>query len=112
MNVTGKTKIYRRDFNGRPSYSRAISSQEYKDGQKGEWMTVFEAVQLPKDTDIADRSIIEVTKGFEATYKSKNGIMRKLVVMEFDVLDGEAIYVDEDHKNAHYTALTDDDVPF
>lgn len=102
MNVTGKTKIYRKDYNGKPSYSRAISSQEYKDGQKGDWITVYEPIQFPKGTDIEDRSIIEVTKGFEATYKTDNGNKRKLVVMEYKVLDG---------KNG-FSSLTNEDIPF
>ena len=101
MDVKGRTKIYRKDFNGRASYSRAISSQEYKDGQKGEWITVYENVQFPKGTDIADRSIIEVTKGFESTYKSKNGPERKLVVQEFRVIDGQ-----------QYAAVDDASIPF
>ena len=87
MDVRGRTKIYRKDFNGKPSYSRAISSQEYKDGQKGDWITAYETVQFPKGTLIEDRSIVEVTKGFEATYKSKDGVRRKLVVQEYNVID-------------------------
>lgn len=104
MDVTGKTKIYRKDFNGKPSYSRAISSQEYKDGQKGDWITVFESVQFPKGTVLADRSVIEVTKGFEATYKAKDENKRKLVVQEYKVLDGE--------EQAGFTALSNEDIPF
>lgn len=103
MNVVGRTKIYRKEFDGRPSYSRAISSQEYKDGQKGDWITVYESVQFPKGTDLKDRSIIEVSKGFEATYKSKNGNMRKLVVQEFKLIDGE---------ESGFAAIKDDDIPF
>lgn len=100
MNVTGKTRIYRREFDGRPAYSRAINSQEYKDGQKGDWITVYEPVQFPKGTEVPDRAIIEVTKGFEATYKGKGGNQRKLVVQEFRVLDAE------------HTELADGDIPF
>ena len=105
MNVTGKTKIYRKDFNGKPSYSRAISSQEYKDGQKGDWITVFESVQMPKGTNLADKSIIDVTKGFESTYKSRDGNKRKLVVQEYKLLDGEA-------EPMGFSALSDSEVPF
>lgn len=104
MNVTGRTKIYRKDFNGKPVYSRAISSQEYKDGQKGDWIVIYEAVQMPKGTDIADRSIIDVTKGFEATYKYKDEIRQKIVVQEYKVLDGE--------QPSGYSAISNDDIPF
>lgn len=86
MNVTGQTKIYRKEFNGRPSYSRCIASQDYKDGKKGDWIRTYESVQFPKGVDIPDRSIVEI-KGFEATYNSRNGVQRKLVVQEYKVLD-------------------------
>ena len=54
MNVTGKTKIFRKDFDGHPAYSRAISSQEYKDGQKGKWIRTYESVQFPFGTQLED----------------------------------------------------------
>ena len=87
MNVNGQTKIYRKDFNGRPSYSRSIASQEYKDGQKGDWIRTYEPVQFPKGAEIPDRSIVQV-QGFEAVYKNRKGeIQRKLVVQNYDVMD-------------------------
>ena len=103
MDVTGKMKVFRKDYNGKPAYSRAISSQEYKDGKKGDWITVWENVQFPKGTDIPDRSIVEV-KGFEATYKSKDGNKRKLVVTEYNVLDKG--------KPQGFSRLSDDNIPF
>lgn len=109
MDVKGKTKIYRKDFDGRPSYSRMISSQEYKDGQKGDWISAFENVQFPKDTDIPDRSIVEIT-GFEAVYKYKDKIRRKLVVTEYAVLDSSDRKTIE-HDDG-FTAMTDEDIPF
>lgn len=111
MDVRGKTKIYRKDFNGRPSYSRAISSQEYKDGQKGEWITDFETVQFPRGTDIPDRSIVEIS-GFEAVYNSKNGIKRKLVVTEYAVMDSSDRRTIKTDEPSGYTALSEDEVPF
>lgn len=111
MDVTGRTKIYRKDFNGRPSYSRAINSQEYKDGQKGDWITDFETVQFPKGTDIPDRSIVEV-KGFEAVYNSKNGARRKLVVTEYNVIDPGREYTEFQDEPSGFTGLSEDEVPF
>lgn len=106
MNVSGDTKIYRKDFDGRPSYSRAIYSQEYKDGKKGDWITTFENVQFPKGTNIPDRTMVRL-KGFEAVYKSKDGIKRKLVVTEYEVMDPQAEYAAEE-----YEQIRDDDLPF
>lgn len=111
MDIRGKTKIYRKDFNGRQSYSRAISSQEYKDGQKGDWITDFEAVQFPRGTDIPDRSIVEIS-GFEAVYNSKNGVKRKLVVSEYSVLDSSDRRTIETDEPSGFSALTEEEVPF
>lgn len=41
MNVTGKTKIYRKDFDGHPAYSRAITSRKFVNGVKGDWINQF-----------------------------------------------------------------------
>lgn len=109
MDVTGKTKIFRKDFNGRPAYSRAISSQGYKDGQKGDWISEWESVQFPKGTDIPDRSIVEI-KGFEAVYKSKDVVRRKLVVKEYRVLDEGKVQT-ETNQPSGYTAI-EEDIPF
>lgn len=102
MNVKGKTKIYRKDFNGRPAYSRSIASQEFKDGQKGDWIRTYEPVQFPKGTDIADGSIVEV-EGFEAVFKNKGEIKRKLVVTKYQV---------EQSDDGFFNDSFDEDMPF
>lgn len=109
MEVKGQTKIYRKDFDGRPAYSRRIASQEYKDGQKGEWVSDYEAVQFPKDTNLIDGSIVQL-EGFEAVYKNRNGeVKRKLVVTKYTLLDApEHIKKNE----PMYEAIRDDDIPF
>lgn len=100
MDVTGRTKIFRKDFDGRPCYSRAISSQEYKDGQKGNWISEYEVVQFPKGTDIPNKSIVEL-KGFESVYRSRDGeVKRKLVVIEHKIID------------EGFTSIINDEVPF
>ena len=123
MNVYGQTKIYRKDFNGRPAYSRRIAAQEYKDGQKGEWINLYENVQMPKNTNIPDGCIVEVVKGFESLYKSKNGVMRKLIVQEYKVLDqprnsgrnentASQDYNEMPDDMQGFSQLQDDDIPF
>lgn len=107
MDVRGKTKIFRKDFNGKPAYSRSVSSQKFADGQKGGWISAWESVQFPKGTDIPDRSIVEV-EGFEAVYESKDGIKRKLVVTKYAVLDSS----DSRTIEGGFTQLSDEDVPF
>ena len=80
MNITGKTMIFRKDFNGKPSYSRSISSKDID----GNWVSVFENVQMPKGTDLPNKTKIDVIKGFEAVYEKRDGTKdRKTVVMEY-----------------------------
>ena len=80
MNITGKTMIFRKDFDGRPSYSRSISSKDID----GNWISVFENVQMPKGTDLPNKTKIEVIKGFEAVYEKRDGTKdRKIVVMVY-----------------------------
>lgn len=87
MNVTGKTKIFRKDFDGRPAYSRAVSSREFKDGQQTDnWIRTYESVKLPKDSLLTDGSIIDVKNGFESVFKSSDGsIKRQLVVLDYSL---------------------------
>ena len=104
MNVTGKTKIFRKDFDGVPAYSRAISSQKFENGQKGAWIKTYESVQFPKGTQIEDGTIINVTKAFEAVYETRTGeVRRKLIVMEYEA---------DAPKEPGYEAITNDDIPF
>ena len=106
MEVTGRTKIYRKDFDGHPAYSRAISSRKFENGQKGDWLKpVYEVVQFPIGTQIADGTIVNITKSFESTFENRQGeVKRKLVVQEFSILDTST--------DRAYTALTNDDIPF
>lgn len=107
MNVTGKTKIFRKDFDGKPAYSRAISSRKYENGKQGDWLKpVYESVQLPKGTQIEDGTIINVTSAFESSYETRSGeVKRKLVVQEYEV-EGAV------KTEPEFTALTNDDIPF
>ena len=109
MEVRGKTKIYRKDFDGHPAYSRRISSQKYENGQKGAWISDFEAVQFPNGTQIADGTVVDITKAFEAVYENRKGeVKRKLVVLEYSIEDAlPASPTDEG-----FSALSNDDIPF
>lgn len=112
MNITGDTKIYRKDFNGRPSYSRCIASQEYKDGKKGDWIRMYEPVQFPKGTEIPDRSIVRL-EGFEAVFDSKYGVRRKLVVQKYEIMDAPKQNYDRTAEQEVYEGFVEtDDVPF
>lgn len=110
MEVKGRTKIYRKDFDGHPAYSRRISSQKFENGQKGAWISDFESVQFPTGTQIADGTTVDITKAFEAVYETRKGeVKRKLVVLEYSIEGDnmETALVDES-----FTALQSDDIPF
>ena len=107
MDVIGKTKIYRKDFDGRPAYSRAIASRKYENGQKGDWVKTYEPVQFPKDTHILDGTMVMI-KGFESVYETKTGeVKRKLVVKEFSIVPSE-----EESAEHGFSKLSNDDIPF
>ena len=66
---TGKAKIYRKDFDGRPSYSASISQKNVND----EWESAFIKVQFNRGVELADRTEIEVNNGWLKFYLNKDG---------------------------------------
>lgn len=107
MDVTGKTKIFRKDFNGRPAYSRQIKSREFVDGkQTDNWIRTYESVKLPKDATLTDGSIINVTRGFETVFKTSSGdVRRQLVVLDYSLEEmGDA--------PSGFNRVDDDSIPF
>lgn len=102
MNISGKCTIYAKEFNGRMAYSTNISQKNIN----GEWENMFVNVQLPKDTNLLDKTKIEVTKGFISFYKDKNGLPHiKLVIQEY-------ITEDEQIESEQYYNDTSIDLPF
>jgi len=80
MNITGKTKIYK----GMYGYSCSISNKQ----QDGSYNTMFMQLQLPKGIEPADKSIIEITKGFISFYQTKDGKqVPKIVVLDFNYIN-------------------------
>lgn len=89
MRVSGKTKIYRTDYeDGRVAYSRRIAWQKYENGQKGDWEGIWEEVKMPKGTDIPTKTMIDVKDAFESGWTKRDGtVVRQLVVLDFDLED-------------------------
>jgi hypothetical protein len=80
MNITGKTLIFKNDY----GYTTTIS----KKNQNGEYERMYVAVQLPRNVELENKTMIEITKGFLSFYKNKNGLpVIKLVVMEYQLQD-------------------------
>lgn len=114
MDVTGKCRLFRKDFDGRAAYSRSISSKEFVDGQRTDnWINAYESVQMPKGTDLPDKTTIVVTKGFETVYKKRNGeIARRLVVQEYEIENQDLAYENQDMGFEGFNAIQDDSIPF
>lgn len=84
MNITGKCTIYAKEYNGKVLYSTKISQKNIN----GEWESMFINVQFLKNTNISDKTKIEVTKGFEGFYKDKNGLPHiKYIIQEYTTED-------------------------
>ena len=101
MNIVGKTKIFKNEYNGNVFYTTSISSKN-REG-KYEYMTVD--VQLPKGTELENKTDIDITNGFLSFYKTKNGLSKiKYVVMDF--------VLEETQQNDYIPPMDDSDLPF
>lgn len=97
MNITGKTICYKNEF----GYSTAISNKK----QDGTYERMYVSLQLPKGVEVENKTYIEITKGFLAFYKDKNGLPKlKIVAME--------IKQDEPKQETFEEAYVPDDLPF
>ena len=107
MNITGKCTIYAKEYNGKVLYSTKICQKNIN----GEWESMFINVQFPKNTNISDKTKIEVTKGFEGFYKDKNGLPHiKYIIQEYttedEQIEREGIMNEQDYD------INNDDLPF
>lgn len=115
MELTGRIKLYRKDFDGKPVYSRSIASKKYENGQIiDEWQRVYQRVQMPKGTDIPDGTFINVKHGFEAVYTGQNGQpLVKLVVMKYELEEPEqAEQAEQETQVEGFSKIEDEDIPF
>lgn len=85
MNISGKMKIFRNEFNGRVFYTTSLTNK--LENGNYEYMNV--AVQFPKDTVIENKTDIDVIKGFMTFFKDKNGIEKPKAVIQEWILDTE-----------------------
>ena len=72
---------------------------------------MFINVQFPKNTNIPDKTKIEVTKGFEGFYKDKNGLPHiKYIIQEYttedEQIEREGIMNEQDY------SINNDILPF
>lgn len=107
MNISGKCIIYAKEYNGKALYSTKISQKNIN----GEWESMFINVQFPKNTNISDKTKIEVTKGFEGFYKDKNGLPHiKYIIQEYTTEDEQIER--EGIQNEQYYETSELNLPF
>lgn len=100
----GKAKIFRKDFDGRPSYSTSISQKNMNDA----WDSAFIRVQFNKGVEVEDRTEIEVNNGWLKFYKTRDGKDVFYVhINDFVVLNEPNAYADTDN-----FAQAELDIPF
>lgn len=77
MNISGNTMI----FKGEYGYSTAIS----KKNDDGTYDKMYLSIQLPKGTELENKTKINITNGFLTFYQTKEGLPKpKIVVMQFE----------------------------
>ena len=107
MNIFGKTMIFKSDY----GYSTAISNKN----KDGEYEKMYISVQLPRQAELENKTIINITNGFLSFYKSKDGLPKlKIVIMDYEV-DEEQKYIQEEREaiqNENSYNLSDDELPF
>ena len=98
MNISGKCKLFRNDYENGISYSTTISNKNIE----GKYENMYVIVQMPKGTNLESKTSINITNGFMSNYKDRNGLMKiKLVVLDYDI--------EPEEKPSEYTQ---DDLPF
>lgn len=86
MNITSNnTMIFAKEFEGKIHYRAGLSSKK----QDGSYDKAYIDVRLPKDVSIADRTKINITKGFLTFYKTKDGKDIWYIVVQEFTAEGE-----------------------
>ena len=111
MKILGKTMIFRNEYEGKSIYSTTISSKDIN----GNYTNMYVSVQLPKNIELENKTVIEITNGFLSFYNTKDGLPKiKIVVMEFTT-DEEQKYIQEEREaiqNEEIYGIKNDDLPF
>ena len=107
LNINGKVIIYKNDY----GYSTAISNKK----QDGTYERMYVSLQLPKNIELENRTVIEITNGFLSFFKTKDGLSKiKIIVMEFTT-DEEQKYIQEEREaiqNEEIYGVQDFGLPF
>lgn len=85
ININGETMIFKNEY----GYTTTISNKNLQ----GEYENMYVTIQLPKDDELENKTLINIAKGFMSFYKDKNGMAKpKLIVQEYAILqEGEGV---------------------
>lgn len=110
MDITGKMRLYRKDFDNNTAYSTSITNKNID----GTIRRLYISVQLPKGISLNDKIDINVKRGFLTFYEDNKGYQKiKIVVMDFEELLDEPGEEPIDITNDIDTMVNPDDVlPF
>lgn len=110
MNISGKIKIFRNQYDDRISYKTSISN---KVGEQYQYYNID--VQLPKGKDVLNNHDINVKNGFLSFYYDKDNNPRlKAVIMEYEEIEQSNKESIKDVNDIPFevTAIDDDMLPF
>lgn len=78
MKVTGKTRIFKNEYNGRLNYTTSISNKK----EDGTYEKMYLSVQFKKGQETEGN--IEIKDGFLSFYKTKEGLPKlKVVILDY-----------------------------
>lgn len=75
--------IFRKDFDGKPSYSLGLSKKD----KEGKYINGFIKVNFKKGTDLKNKTKIKINKGWLDFYKEGNKTIATLFINEFDIVE-------------------------
>ena len=106
MNITSKdTTIYKKEYEGKTYYRARIS----KKNQNNEYENGYIDIKLPKDTELEDKTKIDITKGFMSFYKTKDKKdVFYIVVQEYSKKNAEEKQEIKEIKQENSTKLYED----
>lgn len=82
--ITGTTKVFRKDYEDRALYSTSIGKKK----QDGTWDNAYINLQFKKGVDIADGTMIDIKNAWLTFYLNKDKKpVWQIFISEFETLD-------------------------
>lgn len=108
--VTGKARIYRKDFDGKPRYTTQLSKKD-KDGN---WINGYIGIQFNKGVELPDKTDIELINAWIDFYLTKdNKTVTQIRCTEFECESQDVPRTKPPEIPEGFAALEDDDdIPF